>query len=319
VTAAWILERGRVLGDCWFSDLEPAAARDAYERITKAHRSHSLVRPEVGGVVNETLRLSTGPVRVRIYQPEHQTPAPVVVYFHGGGFVFGSINSFDEVTRLICRTSNVLVVAVDYPLAPDQQFPAPLTACVESVEWVRQHIAGYGGDPNRVLVMGDSAGGNLAAATALECRERGVDLIGQVVMYGTLVHVDLVGEAGVPDWADRDQTYGPTVDATRWYWTNYAQTAERARNPRASVLLETDLTGLPPALITAGSLDSYRADALAYSERLRAANVDVDVRIYSGAAHGYIAHGWWPADDRSEAAFDAAMDTLARVERLAHR
>nr|MDT0666725.1 alpha/beta hydrolase fold domain-containing protein [Micromonospora sp. DSM 115978] len=159
----------------------------------------------------------------------------------GGGFVFGSVDSFDEVTRLICDTCRVVVVSVDYPLAPESRFPGPFVSCVESVEWVKKNIAGYGGDPDAVLVMGDSAGGNLAAATALECADRGLELVGQVIMYGTLVHVDLAAEAGVRAWQDRDQNLAPTEQATTWYWTNYTEDVEQARHPRASVLLDKDV------------------------------------------------------------------------------
>ena len=320
VVSSFVLERNRILGDRWFSDLEPAEARDAFERLSEAHRSHGLPRPEVGAVVDETLDCPSGPVRVRVYSPARTdgAPAPAIVYFHGGGFVFGSVDSFDEVTRLICRSCDAVGVSVDYPLAPEHPFPEPLTACVESVAWVTQNIAAFGGNPDAVLVMGDSAGANLAAATAVECVRRGVRLVGQVLLYGTFVQVDLAAEAGVPEWADRDQQFGPTTAAAAWYWWTYAPTAAAARHPRASVLLEQDLSGAPPALITAGSQDTFRVEGEAYGRRLRESGVDAEVCVFPDVGHGYIAQGWWPQDERDPAAHAAAMETLDKVTRMAH-
>jgi acetyl esterase len=243
----------------------------------------------------------------------------VVVYFHGGGFVFGSIDSFDEVSRLICETCRVVVVSVDYPLAPEHRFPVPFLACVESVDWVKKNIAAFGGEPDAVLVMGDSAGANLAAATALECADRDIRLAGQVIVYGTLVHTDLAAEAGVPEWADRDQQFGPTLTSTTWYWTNYAENAERARHPRASVLLERDMSKAPPALVTAGSLDTFCEEGRAYARRLSSDGVDVHFSEFAGVAHGYIAQGWWPEDQRDPRTYAAAMETLQRVKEMAHK
>jgi acetyl esterase len=231
--------------------------------------------------------------------------------------VFGSVDTFDEATRLICDECEVVVVSVEYPLAPEHRFPTALNSGVASVAWVKENIASVGGDPDAVVVMGDSAGGNLAAATALACADRDIELTGQAILYGTLVHPDHAGAVGLA-WAERDQRFGPTLDATEWYWGNYVDSPEMARHPRASVLLEADLRKAPPAVIAAGMLDTYCAECRTYGHRLLESGVKAVVSEYPRLTNGFITHGWWPEGHRSQLAFDATMDTLGKVKDLAY-
>jgi acetyl esterase len=308
--------RAKILGGRWFSDMTPAEARRTFATLSSVHRNDPVTKREVAHVSDEVIDFDGEPMTLRVYRPRAVTRAPVIVYFHGGGWVFGDIESFDETARLICDECAAIVVSVNYPLAPEHRFPAPFVSCIESVLWVKHNIASHGGDPDRVMVMGDSAGGNLAAAAALECTRRGIDLIGQAILYAPLVHFTLTQEAGVREWDDRDQRFGPTYRATSWYWGNYVETPELAKHPRASILLESDMQSAPPALIAAGLLDTFCEESIAYGHRLADSGVKVSIRRYPRVTHGFISHGWMPRSHRSQRAYDATMDTLQKVKQL---
>jgi acetyl esterase len=314
----WMAKRAEIMQGRWFSDMTPREARAVFAKLTDAQRGLPGSVREVGRVTDEVIDSPAGPMKIRIYQPRATGPVPVVVYFHGGGFVIGDIESHDETTRMVCDECAAVVVSVDYPLAPEHRFPVPFAACVDSVRWVKANIAAFGGDPDAVVVMGDSAGANLAAATALECAARGIGLAGQAIVYGTLVHLDLAAEAGVRPWPERDLRFGPTLAAAAWYWGHYTESPEIARNPRASILFERDLRTAPPAFICAGLLDTFCAEGTAYGRNLADSGVKVQVREYPRLTHGFLAHGWLPPGNRSELAYEATMETLREVKRLAY-
>jgi acetyl esterase len=244
----------------------------------------------------------------------------VVIYFHGGGWVLGSIEMSDPGLRALCTAAGVAVVSVDYPLAPEHPFPEALEACVESVRWARDRAADFAGDQHSLLVIGDSAGGNLAAATAIECARKGISLAGQVILYGPLVHFAHTGRAGVRDWSERDQRFGPTLASTRWYWDNYIKAPQgKTDDPRANPLLAENLEGVAPALIAYGTLDTYGEECLAYARLLDRAGIDVRVTEYPRLNHGYMVHGWLPEEDRSTLGYEAACQTYDDVRQLAYR
>lgn len=310
--------QAKVMEGRWFYEMTPVEAREAYAKLSSWHRGDPRTKRPVGEISDEVIPNKGEPIRVRIYRPEKKGNLPVVVYFHGGGWVFGSIDTYDEMARLVCDECDVVVVNVDYPLAPEHRFPEPLLSCVESVIWTKQHAGAFGGDPDVVLVMGDSAGGNLSAATALECAHRNIDLAGQIVLYGPLVHMDYAAKAGLREWPDRDQRFGPTFASTAWYWGHYVGGADRGSDPRASVLLETNMASAPPALIAAGVLDTFCEECVAYGHALSDSGVKVQINEYPRLTHGYISHGYLPPDTRSTLAYQASMETLANVRSLAY-
>jgi len=315
---AHLAQQAKIMEGRWFYEMTPEDARAAYAKLSSWHRGDPATKRPVGEIVDEVIHYGGEPMRVRVYKPAKTGKLPVVVYFHGGGWVFGNIDSYDEMARLICAECDVVVVNVDYLLAPEHRFPEPLLSCVESVAWTKQNIDAFGGDPDAVLVMGDSAGGNLSAATALECAHRNIELAGQVVLYGPLVHMDSASKAGVSEWSERDQRFGPTFDSTAWYWGHYVGDAERGADPRASVLLETDMASAPPALIAAGMLDTFCQECVAYGRALADNGVKVQVSEYPRLTHGYTSHGYMPPNNRSQLAYTASMETLANVRTLAY-
>ena len=311
-------EQAKMMEGRWFHQMTPTEAREAYAKLSSWNRGEPETKRPVGDIVDQVIHYEGEPMRLRIYQPPTKGRVPVVVYFHGGGWVFGNIDAYDEMARLICDECDVVVVNVDYPLAPEHPFPDPLLGCVASVAWAKQNSEVFGGDPDAVVVMGDSAGGNLSAATALECAHRNIELAGQVVLYGPLVHMDHVHQAGVREWSERDQRFGPTFASTSWYWNHYVNTADQAADPRASVLLETNMRSAPPALITAGMLDTFCEECVAYGHKLSDSGVKVQISEYPRLTHGYTAHGWMPPSTRSQLAHRACMETLANVKMLAY-
>jgi acetyl esterase len=220
---------------------------------------------------------------VRVYRPAHDRPLPIVVYFFGGGWTLGSIDTADAVARRLATTVPAVVVVPGYRLAPENPFPAAVEDCYAAVSWAAANAADLGGDPRRIAVAGDSAGGNLAAVVALLARDRaGPALAGQVLVYPNTDH-------GAADPSSLDNTDRWLFNATsvRWYWGHYLRDQAQGADPRASPALAADHTGLPPACVITAEHDPLRDQGERYADLLRAAGVPVDLHRYEGMAHGF--------------------------------
>ncbi|MBI1775567.1 MAG: alpha/beta hydrolase [Proteobacteria bacterium] len=224
-------------------------------------------------------------VKVRLYRHrEAAAPMPALVYFHGGGWVVGSIDTHDGVAAALARDLKGLVVSVDYRLAPEHPFPAGLEDCFAATGWVGEEATQLGVDAARIAVGGDSAGGTLAAGVCLMARDRGgPKLAFQMLNYpvtdcnlNTLSYIQL---------AD-----GPLLrrSAMAWYWRHYVGGDGFTRNPLAAPLQAEDLTGLPPALVTAAEYDCLRDEAAAFAAKLQRAGVPTEYRLAPGLIHGYL-------------------------------
>jgi acetyl esterase len=224
-----------------------------------------------------------GPLPIRIYTPDGDGPFPVVVFFHGGGFVIGSLQSHDALCRQLAGLTPAVVVAVDYRLAPENRFPAAVEDAWAAVLWAHNNAAEIGGDPERVAVCGDSAGGNLAAVTSIIARDaEGPRLSSQVLLYPTL---DARG--GYPSLDENAEGPFLTRDSMEWFFSHYCPGVD-ATDPRLSPMAVDDLSGLPPALIITAEFDPLRDEGEAYAERLRAAGVEVTCHRYDGMAHVFV-------------------------------
>jgi acetyl esterase len=233
-----------------------------------------------------------GDVPIRIYRDEGE-PTGLIVYLHGGGFVIGSIGLMDNVARELTHHSGAVVVSVDYRLAPEHPYPAGLEDCESVTRWATEAVARFDLPPHRVAVAGESAGGNLAAATALRFRDLGgPPLAGQVLMYpgtaGPLVH---------PSTFEFDGLVISRKAGER-YWAAYSGGRDIDRDPYAAPLHAASLAGLPPALVVLGGCDMLRDEGRAYAARLRDDGVDVDEVCYPGQPHGFINFGF-PAAARA--------------------
>jgi acetyl esterase len=223
----------------------------------------------VGRVDERTIPGPGGEIRVRLYAPESRERLPVLVYFHGGGWVVGSLDSHDGVARHLARFGGCVVVSVDYRLGPEHRFPAAVEDAWAATTWVHENAADIGGDPVRLAVGGDSAGGNLAAVVARHGRDRGLDIALQLLVYPSLdCDLTAAGEDG------------------RWWLERYLRAEADAQDPDASPLRALDLHGVAPALMLSCELDPLRGQAEAYVRRLHEAGVLAKHIVYPGMIHG---------------------------------
>jgi acetyl esterase len=265
----------------------------------------------VAGVREQSIAGPGGPLKLRIYTPPGAGPFPLMVFFHGSGFVLCSLDTHDGMCRNLCAGAGCVVVSIDYRLAPEHRFPAGIEDCVAATRWAAANAAGLGADASRIMVAGDSAGGNMAAVAALRLRDaEGPQLCGQMLLYPvTDYHTP-----GTPSYAENGEGYGLTRDTMVWFWNHYLADARDAANPDASPLRAKDFARLPPALIMTAEYDPLRDEAELYGERLAAAGVPVVVSRRRGMNHGFL---FWVGvvDQASEAMAEACAWARANFAR----
>jgi acetyl esterase len=233
-------------------------------------------------VTNLTIAGPGGDLALRLYRPAGEGPLPALLYFFGGGWVLGTIDTADGVSRSLANASGALVVVTGYRLAPEHPFPAAVDDCYAAVGWVAGHAAEIGADPARLAVGGDSAGGNLAAVVALRARAGGQALAGQLLVYPNtdqLADDQSMRDSGDPFLFNRH--------SVAWYRQHYLANPGDAANPLASPLRAESLAGLPPALVITAEYDPLRDQGEAYARRLADDGVQVELSRYPGMAHGF--------------------------------
>jgi acetyl esterase len=241
----------------------------------------------------------------RLYRPPtSQRPPPILVWIHGGGFVLGDLETADSMARQLCAQANVIVVSLDYPLAPEHPFPAAPEACYAATRWVAERAADLGGDPSRLAVGGDSAGGNLAAVTALLARDRG----GPKLSFQLLVYpaTDLMGS--YPSVRENGKGYLLTEDDMMWFRDQYIPAGTDLTEPIVSPIYASDLAGLPPALVITAEFDPLRDEGEAHAKLLEQAGVPVRASRYDGMIHGFF--GMTALVDQGRAAVAEAAAAL---------
>jgi acetyl esterase/lipase len=239
--------------------------------------------PEVAKVED---RLIPGPgvdIPVRIYTPMGSGPFPVLVWFHGGGWVVGDLETADPTARHLTGGANCVVISVDYRLAPETKFPGAVDDSYAATVWAAQQAPRLNGDSGKIAVGGDSAGGNLAAAVALMARDRG----GLSVAFQLLVYPVTARDFGTVSYRQNAEGYGLNLDGMRWYWDLYLQSPADASNPYAAPLVAENLKGLPPALVITAEYDPLCDEGEAFARRLRDAGVATTCRRYDGMIHGF--------------------------------
>lgn len=264
--------------------LSPSEARRISEE--NSQRWQLSEPPAVGSVEQRQCEGPNGPIPLRIYYPTGgmETDWPVMIFYHGGGWVLGSLDGVDCFCRALCQEAQLLVFSVDYRLSPEHPFPTGLNDCWAATQWVAKQATLIGGDSRKLLVGGDSAGGNLAAAVALRVKEQAsFKLAGQVLIYPV---TDLT--QSLPSYESFAEGYMLTLESMRWFIQQYLPTGVDLKHPEASVLFAKSLAGLPPTLLLVAEFDPLRDEGLAYAQRLREAGVPVVERNWEGMVHGFI-------------------------------
>lgn len=256
--------------------------------------------PPLAAVENLTIPGGDGEVPIRIYVPEGEGPFPVILYFHGGGWVIGSHEVVDKPCAKLAAEAGAVVVSAQYRLAPETKFPGPIDDAYGALKWVAESIARYQGNPGKLAVAGDSAGGNIAAALAIKARdEDGPRISAQILIYPVTDGPD----SNFPSRKENAEGYLLTSAAMDWFWGHYLRDAKDGTHPYASPLLCDDHAGLPPALVLTMEFDPLRDEGEAYADKLAASGVSVTRRRYDGLIHGTL---WATAAiPRSQEMFDA--------------
>lgn len=267
-------------------------------------------------VTGRTIPGPAGKIPVRIYTPHtappqshlstRGTPKPVLVFFHGGGFVIGSIASHDGLCRAFATYADAIVVSVGYRLAPEARFPAAVDDAISATRWVIAEAASFGGDPHAVAVAGDSAGGNLSAVVAQQTRGDAVRPVVQLLVYPATDMTRAMGSHSL-----FREGFMLTKKSLDFSVGQYLTSEKDQIDPRASPLLAKDLRGLPPAIVLTAGFDPLRDEGRAYAERMREAGIAVDYNCLEGSLHGFFSFGGVMAHAR------AAVEAAARGLRAA--
>ncbi len=262
--------------------------------------------PEVGSVEDITVPSPDGSIPARVYSPEGD-PAGTVLYIHGGGWVVGSLDSFDPFCRFLTKESGCVVVSVDYRLAPEHPFPAGLEDCVAALQWVAANR-----QQGLLAVAGDSSGANLAAVVARRARDAGGPEIAFQLLGCPVTDADL----DTPSYVEHGGPEPPLLLSKadmEWFWNLYVPDEADRRNPDVSPLRAEDLSGLPPAYVVVAEHDPLRDEALAYAAKLKAAGVPVTVRRYDDQTHDFqiMINFLERADECTRDAASAMRDALA--------
>ena len=279
-------------------------ARAQYEA-----RISLMARPaDIAGVREQTINGPQEPLRLRIYTPHGTGPFPLLVFFHGSGFVLCSLDTHDGMCRNLCAGAGCVVASVDYRLAPEHKFPAGPDDCLHATRWTAAHAIKLGANPTRIAVGGDSAGGNMAAVTALRIRdERGLELRGQLLLYPvTDYHTP-----GTPSYEENAEGYGLTRDTMKWFWHHYLHDPSEGMLPHASPLRASDLSSLPPALVITAEFDPLRDEGELYAKRLATSGVATTLSRYDGVNHGFMF--WTGVVDKAGNAMNEACEWLREV------
>ncbi len=259
-----------------------------YTEVTS--QVNSIDPKPVESVHDQTIPGPGDDLLVRIYYPLEKTaPFPLLLYFHGGGFVMGSLDSHDSVCRELCAGSGFAVMSVGYRLAPENKFPCAVEDCLAAARWAAAHAEDIKGNAGPIVVGGDSAGANLATVTAMRVRdEGGPHLAGQLLFYPTTVS----GRYNFPSHLENGaQGYFITLNDIQWFQKTYLRNSADTENPWVSPLLAPDLSRLPPALIMTAEYDPLRDEGERYADRLEQAGVPTRLICYEGMIHGFIHMG----------------------------
>lgn len=307
--AANVLELVRKAGRPSYESMTPPEARDAYRAVRDVA---ALPAPAVDLIKDFTADGPHGPIPVRLYRPKNAGDAalPVLVFFHGGGWVLGYLDALDATCAQFANASGCAIVSVDYRLAPENKFPKAVDEAYASTAWVAANAKMLDIDPNRIAVGGDSAGGNLAAVVCLMAREAGGK---PSIKYQLLIYPVTDAAMDTPSFRRFAQGYLLTSPAMAWFYRQYLNAPEEGRDWRCSPMRAASLANLPPAFVMTAGFDPLRDEGEDYAARLaREAHVPVTLWRHAGQIHGFLPMGKLiaaagPTIDKLGAALKAAL------------
>jgi acetyl esterase len=270
-----------------YETVSPAEAREFY---LQARFVSNPEPPELASIEPLAIPSPAGSIPARVYTPvklrNANGLAPCLVFFHGGGWVIGNLDSHDVACRKLADEGQLIVISIDYRLAPEHKFPAAVNDVVAATTWIAEHAKQLGIDASRLMIGGDSAGGNLAAVVALSARDNGPAIAGQVLIYPA---VDFARKH--PSHSEPETSVLLTHTAITWFSAHYLSNAADGNDWRASPARATTLAGLPPAYVLTAGADPLRDEGDEYAERLRQAGVAVTYRHFPGQFHGFFTMG----------------------------
>jgi len=295
-----------MIGDTMLCPPEALTDPEASAQYLQAARNIPKGEAELEAVAHVSEHQVNSDVTVRVYAPNGEGPFPVVVYYHGGGWVSGDLDMHDSTCRRIANRASTVVVNVDYRLAPEHPFPAAFDDGYDALLWTHEHAAEFGGDPSRLAVAGSSAGGNIAAAAAIKARdENGPKIDLQVLIYAVLD-----SSTSTASYSEMASGYLITDTQMHWYWNQYVPNTADRQDPRVSPIHAESLAGLPPAIVIVAEYDVLRDEGVHYAKRLRDEGVQADVTTYEGQIHGFMGFLGFVAD--AEVALNATADRIAQ-------
>jgi acetyl esterase len=260
-------------------DLTPADARKA---VSKLQLFWTAGAPAIPHIEEVTIAGASGPLRVRLYDPGVPPPAPTIIFLHGGGWVLCDIDLYDGVARQIASLAGMRCLSVDYGLAPEHPFPIPVQDCVAAVRWAATEGKSLGIDPERLAIVGDSAGANLALAACLVLRDAGEPLLRAAGLIYGVFSDDF---ATPSQQANGGGSYLLSTAEMKWYWNYYTHTPGATRQHPLAAPIRADLKGLPPLYVTAAEFDPLRSDSEELVARLTAISAPVEFRLWSRMTH----------------------------------
>lgn len=273
-----------------------AAAAAPFDTLTLAQARAGLAKTlaglaappeEVGAIEEREVSVDSRSVRVRIYRPAAGGPHPLVLTLHGGGWALGDLDTHDTLARAICNAAPAVVVSVEYRLAPENRFPAALEDAEACLRWAAAEARSLGADPARLVLLGDSAGGNLSAGLALRVRDRG----GPAIAAQVLIYPVLDARCDTPSFTENATGYFLTRQKMHWFWQMYLPEGDDGANPCASPLRAESFAGLPPTFVVTAEHDPLRDEGERFAEALRRAGVAATARRWNGLIHGFASMG----------------------------
>lgn len=277
------LDQISAMGGLPLSAMGVEGARQAMELLSTMRAAPA----PVASAVDRRIPGPGGEIPVRIYTPNGTAPFPLLVYFHGGGWVLGSLETHDGICRELANGAGCVVVSVDYRLAPEHRYPAAAEDCYAATRWAAANAGELGADPKRLAVGGDSAGGNLAAVVPQMARDRG----GPPIVFQLLIYPATDSACDAPSQRENADGYLLTYADMLWFWGHYLGDSTKGAEPYASPLRAARVNGLPPALVITAEFDPLRDEGEHYAKRLEEAGVPARLSRYHGMIHGFFGMG----------------------------